>query len=173
MMYRRLIRLLVVTGLIFFVLFMSACRERQCEGCPEIILQLPALDPTLDQSVTVRVYQSEEDAIECSWGQATEGTAVVWTCTPDKNGTSGGRAGGETSFYYTSNSTRRDWTIELTGPSGSATISSTPTPDLTDAWPVGCTCSADYLDITIDDLKSVGAVFPEVPEVGDAGPDAN
>jgi len=152
----------------------ESCNLGHCGPCPTTLeLQLPELDARILQTVTVELQQvgGSTNPISCTWAPTAFVGVSKWTCTKDSNGNT--TSYGTSSLDYNVTSLETSWTVQLTGPSGSQTVTRAPRNNGSgDGWPTSCTCDNYSLEITGDDMRSVGAVTPDSNTASDAGADS-
>ena len=154
--------------------FAESCNPGSCGPCPTTLeLQLPELDARVSQTVTVELQQvgGSANPISCTWAPTAFVGVSKWTCTKDSNGNT--TSYGTSSLDYNVASLEASWTVQLTGPVGSQTVTRAPRNNGSgDGWPTSCACDNYSLTITGDDVQSVGAVTPGSNTAIDAGADS-
>ena len=152
----------------------SSCNLGHCEQCPTTLeIQLPELDARILQTVTVELQQvgGSSNPISCTWASTAYVGISNWTCTKDSSGST--TSYGTTTLGYDVTDIEKSWTIQLTGPSGSKTVTRTPNNNGSgDGWPTNCACDNYSLGITSDDVQSVGAMTWGSNASSDAGADS-
>jgi hypothetical protein len=143
-----------------------------CDKCSILVLELPTLNLATTPPVTVEIRQvaGSTSLATCAWTSSATGRST-WTCTKDRDGTT--TRNEDAAFYYNTEQAANSWSITLTGPSGSQTITRKPQADDSGEWP-GCSCDAYRLVLTGADAQSVGAIPLESSSTtpSDAGVDA-
>lgn len=156
------------------LVFAESCNPGSCGPCPTTLeLQLPELDARVSQTVTVELQQvgGSTNPISCTWAPTAFVGVSKWTCTKDSNGNT--TSYGTSSLDYNVTSLEASWTVQLTGPSGSQTVTRAPRNNGSgDGGPTSCACDNYSLTITGDDVRSVGAVTPGSNTAIDAGADS-
>ena len=162
-----------LSALLALLAFAMGCHQSQCSGCPEAGIYLPGLNPKVQQTAMVHASQPSVSTvvIDCVWAPSTTSVQPVWNCTRDKGGvTTHGNS--DATFFYTDSAASSAWTILITGPSGTTTVTRMPTEVPDDTPPVGCACDGYTVRLTGADLEAVGAVVGSSPSSSDAGVDA-
>jgi len=156
------------------VLLVDACSLLHCDSCTSLEVRMPNLDSQVPQTVSVNLQQvgGTSAPISCTWAPLAPSGTYGWTCTKDSAGQT--TRPDSPSFYYDISDGQKSWTIQITGPSGSSTVTRAPkdietgeAASLTD-----CSCFSYSLELTADDMKSVGAVLPNSIALPDAGAEA-
>jgi len=155
MLCSRMFRFLFPVGLLGYLVSTSGC----CDSCSELYVSL--MEPAQNVSQVVQAEFQQVDgtapAISCTWTLAEPSHRYAWNCTKDRNGKTDGSAG--SSYLYNLSAPQKSWTIRLTGPLGTHTLTRTPRADTGEEWPsIRCSCDVYALAVSEDDIKSVGAV---------------
>jgi hypothetical protein len=154
-LFTRANKLVIAVGLAWAT---GGCQH--CDKCSTLIVTMPEVDAQKTAPPVTIVMQptgSTSLVITCSWASSVW-PGGDWTCTKDSNGNTSGH--GNPRFDYNDSNAGGRWTITVTGPAGTNTItrnSSVGNPG--DGPPIGCSCDVYSLDFTSGDMESVGVVL--------------
>ena len=147
--------LLFPAALLAYLMSATSC----CDSCSQLDVGLLPLSRNVSQAVQAEFQQvgGATPVISCSWTLSEPSRGYSWNCTRDRNGKTDGYTGSH--YLYNLSDPTKSWTIRLTGPSGTQTLTRTARADSGEEWPsFSCSCDLYTLFVGVDDLKSVGAV---------------
>jgi hypothetical protein len=158
------------TYLVGCVLWLNGCRH--CDSCTSLAIKLPSLNAKVSQSVEVTFQQVDgsSDPITCTWIAPKPSYDPIWICHKSSQVIATGDTQGTN--YYDISDAKKNWAIQLTGPTGTQTFARTPTPnDPGEGWPTSCFCDEVALQLSTTELESVGATLSYSSPPIDAGTD--
>jgi len=145
----------------------SGCK---CDTCTTILVRLPNLDQATTPPVTVTLGLTTNSTVvaTCNWSTS-QFYGGEWSCNKDRDGKTVGHNSPE--FAYQVANAQNTWSIVVTGPSGTQTITRNPSMLHPNDNPVQCSCDPYEVDVLEADLTNVGAVGMTSSATVDAGVD--
>ncbi len=158
------------TAVLAFVTLLAGCQH--CHKCSTLIVIMPQVDAQRTaQPVMIVLHPTGSDApdIACSWAPSVS-PGGSWACTQDSNGATSGHDAPR--FAYDVPNAGGNWTITITGPSGTHTVARNSSPgDSGEGAPLECACAVYQIQFTSSDMEGTGVVLGTATG-GYVGPDA-